>query len=233
MANGNLRVLMIEDEPPIRQFLQASLGHQGYDLCEAATGEEGLRLASEQTPDLVILDLGLPDMEGIEVLRQLRLWLHAPVVVLSARGREHDKVAALDAGADDYLTKPFGVRELLARMRAALRRANQSVTAPIGSKQFRVDELEVDLAAYRVQVRGEPVHLTPLEFRLLAFLVQHAGKVLTHRALLEQVWGLDYRNEIQYLRVFMAGLRRKIEANPTRPRYLLTEQGVGYRLADE
>ncbi len=229
MVIGKVRVLVIEDDAPIRQFLRTSLLQHDYDVTEATTGAEGIELATQQTPDLVILDLGLPDMEGIDVLGQLRLWLNSPVIALSERSREQDKVDALDAGADDYVTKPFGVRELMARMRAILRRGN---IAPAASK-FTVGELEVDVAARQVRVRGELVHLTPMEFRLLAFLVQHAGKVLTHRAMLEQVWGLEYRDEIQYLRVFMAGLRRKIETNPAQPRYLLTEQGVGYRLADE
>jgi two-component system KDP operon response regulator KdpE len=189
-----------------------------------------LRLARQQPPDLVILDLGLPDIDGQEVLRSLREWLAAPIVVLSARGQESQKVKALDHGADDYVTKPFGVAELLARLRTALRHAAGGTDAvPV----FTVGELQVDLAARQVVVAGEQVHLTPLEYKLLATLIKHAGKVLTHRYLLQEVWGPGHAEEIHYLRVFMASLRRKIEADPARPRYLLTEPAVGYRLAGE
>jgi two-component system, OmpR family, KDP operon response regulator KdpE len=193
-------------------------------------GEQGLRLARQQPPDLVILDLGLPDIDGQEVLRSLREWLTAPIVVLSARGLESQKVKALDHGADDYVTKPFGVAELLARLRTALRHAAGSGD---GSPVFTVGELQVDLAARRVVVGGEEVHLTPLEFKLLATLIKHGGKVLTHRYLLQEVWGPGHAEETHYLRVFMASLRRKLEADPARPRYLLTEPAVGYRLASE
>ncbi|HVX10548.1 MAG TPA: response regulator [Pirellulales bacterium] len=225
-------ILVIEDESPIRKFLRVSLTSEEYRIEEAETGQQGLTLAASQPPDLVILDLGLPDLDGLDVLRSLREWLSAPVVVLSARGQERDKVAALDAGADDYLTKPFGVGELLARVRVAFRhaaRAGQAKDEP----SFKVGELTVDLAARRVFVGDREVHLTPLEYKLLALMSQHAGKVLTHRQLLKEVWGPHQVGEVHYLRVFMAGLRRKLEADPAQPRYLLTEQGVGYRLADE
>ncbi|HET6880156.1 MAG TPA: response regulator [Pirellulales bacterium] len=225
-------ILVIEDEAPIRKFLRVSLTGEEYRLDEAETGKQGLQMAASQPPDLVILDLGLPDIDGLDVLRQLREWLSAPVIVLSARGQERDKVAALDAGADDYLTKPFGVGELLARVRVAFRhtaRAGEGKDEP----KFTVGELTVDLAARRVFAGEREVHLTPLEYKLLSLLVQHAGKVLTHRQLLKEVWGPHQVGEIHYLRVFMAGLRRKLEADPAQPRYLLTEQGVGYRLADE
>lgn len=222
-------VLVVDDESPIRKFLRVSLANEGYRVEEADTGKQALTKAASQPPDIVILDLGLPDIDGLDVLRSLREWLSAPVIVLSARGQERDKVAALDAGADDYLTKPFGVGELQARLRVALRHA---VTSESGKSEprFTVGELTVDLAARRVFVGQREVHLTPLEYKLLTVMVQHAGKVLTQRFLLKEVWGPDQVGEVHYLRVFMAGLRRKLETDPAQPRYLLTEQGVGYRL---
>jgi len=223
-------VLVIEDEQPIRRFLRASLTVEGYRLVEAESAQQGLRLASQQPPDLVILDLGLPDMEGQEVLRGLREWLAAPIIVLSARDQESQKVQALDGGADDYITKPFGIAELLARMRTALRHSTRSADA---SAVFTVGELTVDLGARQVMVRQQPVHLTPLEYKLLATLVKHAGKVLTHGFLLKEVWGPGHAEETHSLRVFMASLRRKLETDSARPRYLLTEPGVGYRLSSE
>lgn len=232
MTDSNSTLLLIEDEAAIRRFLRASLPNEGYRLVEAETGSQGLRLAANQPPDLVILDLGLPDMDGLDVIRQLREWTSLPILVLSARDQEQQKVAALDAGADDYLTKPFGVGELLARLRVALRhsrRGHGGRDAP----EFQVGELRIDLAARRVFVRETEVRLTPIEYKLLTTLAQHAGKVLTHRFLLKEVWGPHDVHETHYLRVFMAGLRRKIEADSARPRYLLTEQGVGYRMADE
>ena len=223
-------ILVVEDESPIRKFLRVSLASEDYRVEEAETGKQALGKAAAQPPDLVILDLGLPDMDGLDVLRSLREWLSAPVIVLSARGQERDKVAALDAGADDYLTKPFGVGELQARMRVAFRHA---VVGESGKSEpkFTVGELSVDLAARRVFVGEREVHLTPLEYKLLTVMVQHAGKVLTHRFLLKEVWGPDQVGEVHYLRVFMAGLRRKLETDPAQPKYLLTEQGVGYRLS--
>lgn len=225
-------ILLIEDELPIRRFLRASLAAEGYRLAEAETGAQGLKLAAQQPPDLVILDLGLPDMDGQDVLRQLREWLQAPIIILSVRDQEQQKVMALDSGADDYLTKPFGTGELLARLRVALRHRAQAGAGP-ELAVFRCGDLQVDLAARRILVRGAEVHLTPIEYRLLTTLVRHAGKVLTHRFLLKEVWGPHHLQENHYLRVFMASLRRKVEADPAQPRYLLTEQGVGYRLAAE
>jgi two-component system KDP operon response regulator KdpE len=223
-------VLVIEDEAPIRRFLRASLTEEGYRVEEAATGEEGIKRAMSRPPDLVILDLGLPGVDGQDVLRRLREWLAAPVVVLSARDQEKQKVEALDAGADDYLTKPFGLGELLARMRAALRHARPGAA---DGAAVQVGGLRLDLAARAVTLDGEPVRLTPLEYKLLAVLMRNAGKVLTHRHLLRDVWGPHDVHENHTLRVFVATLRRKVEPDPTRPRYVLTEQGVGYRFAAE
>lgn len=230
MQSGNPLVLVIEDEQPIRRFLRASLTAEGYRVTEAENGEEGLRLAVQQPPDLVILDLGLPGMDGQEVLRRLREWLTAPVIVLSARDQEKQKVEALDGGADDYVTKPFGVGELLARMRTSLRHAHRAVSE---SSVISVGDLRVDLAARVVYRANQPVHLTPLEYKLLVTLLKHPGKVLTHRFLLREVWGPQDSQETHYLRVFVASLRRKLEADPAQPRLLLTEPGVGYRCAAE
>jgi two-component system, OmpR family, KDP operon response regulator KdpE len=226
------RLLLIEDELPIRKFLGASLASAGYQLIEAETGRQGLARASQQPPDLVILDLGLPDMDGQDVLRLLREWLSAPVIILSARDQEKQKITALDSGADDYLTKPFSTAELLARIRVALRHASRGGNDGL-SATFECGDLKVDLDARRTFARGAEVHLTPIEFKLLATLIRYAGKVLTHRQLLKEVWGPHQVEETHYLRVFMANLRRKLEADPAQPRYLLTEQGVGYRLAAE
>ncbi|MGC3972077.1 MAG: response regulator [Pirellulales bacterium] len=231
--NDQKIILVIEDEEPIRRFLRATLSTQGYAVHEATTGAAGLGMAAADHPELVILDLGLPDMDGGQVLAELRTWSRVPVIVLSARGREGDKVAAFEAGADDYLTKPFGMRELMARMRAVIRRSDQVGPGPLVEKPFQVGELVIDSAARRVSVRNQDVKLTPIEFKLLSLMSKHAGKVITHRHLLEEVWGTEHVQEINYLRVFMAGLRRKIEIDSAQPRYLLTEQGVGYRLADE
>jgi two-component system KDP operon response regulator KdpE len=225
-------VLLIEDELPIRRFLRSSLGEHDYRLIEAETGEQGLRLATQQPPDLVILDLGLPDADGQTILSRLREWYQGPIIVLSARDQEQQKIVALDRGADDYLTKPFSTGELLARMRVALRHASRP-SSESESPTFATGDLKVDLAARRVFVRGQEVHLTPLEYKLLTTLVRHAGKVLTHRFLLKEVWGPHHLQETHYVRVFMAGLRRKIESDPAQPQYLLTEPGVGYRLAAE
>lgn len=222
-------ILVIEDEPQIRRFLRATLSANGYTLAEAATGEEGLRLAAMQPPTLIILDLGLPDIDGLEVTRRLREWSTLPIIVLSARGQEHDKIMALDAGADDYLTKPFGMGELLARLRVALRHTLQTTHAPI-DPVFTSNGLRVDLARRHVFINDAEVHLTPIEWKLLALLVRHAGKVVTHKHLLKDVWGPAYETETHYLRVYMGQLRHKLEADPARPRYLITEPGVGYRL---
>lgn len=223
-------VLIIEDEPPIRRFLRASLKAEGYRVVEAETGEEGLRLAVQQPPDLVILDLGLPAMDGQEVLRSLREWLTAPIIILSARDRERQKIEAIDAGADDYLTKPFGVGELLARMRMALRHAHRVSS---DSSILTIGGLKIDLAARSVFRGDVRIHLTPTEYKLLVTLVKNSGKVLTHRFLLREVWGPSDAQETHYLRVFVASLRRKLEDDPSRSRYILTEQGVGYRFAEE
>lgn len=230
MMQGNHHILVIEDEQPIRRFLKASLSSEGYRVSEATCGEEGLRMATSQPPDLVILDLGLPDLDGQEVLKRLREWFSAPIIILSARDQEAEKIAALDHGADDYVTKPFGVGELLARMRNAMRHANR--TGPEATTVV-IGELRIDLAARLVYRRDEEVHLTPLEYKLLVTMIKHAGKVLTHRFLLREVWGPQDSQENHYLRVFVASLRRKLEDDPARPRYILTEQGVGYRLAAE
>jgi two-component system KDP operon response regulator KdpE len=224
-------VLLIEDEPQMRRFLRAALGTSEYDLVEAATAREGLAQAAGRNPDLILLDLGLPDADGLDVTRQLREWCRAPIIVLSARGQERDKVAALDAGADDYLTKPFGVGELLARMRVALRHAQG--TLETGEPVFEGGGIRVDLAKRQVFRGGEEVHLTPLEYKLLGALVRYPGKVLTHRQLLKEVWGVNAINQTHYLRVYMTQLRHKLEADPTQPRLLQTEPGVGYRLRAE
>jgi len=225
-------VVLIEDEPQIRRFLRAALGGNGYRLFEASNAQEGLAEVATRRPDLVILDLGLPDLDGLSVLGQLREWSSVPVIVLSARGQERDKIAALDGGADDYVSKPFSMGELLARMRAALRRRDQ-VGEGVAGAIFSVGALRVDLAGRHVQVDGKEVHLTPIEYKLLTALVRHAGKVLTHRQLLQEVWGPSRTEDSQSLRFYVAQLRRKLEAVPARPRYLLTEPGVGYRLTAE
>jgi two-component system KDP operon response regulator KdpE len=225
-------ILLIEDEPQMRRFLRTALDANDYRLVEAETAKEGLAHATSRNPDVILLDLGLPDRDGLQVTRELREWTATPIIVLSARGREEDKVKALDLGADDYLTKPFGVDELLARIRVALRHAAMPPGAP-PEPVFEVGELRVDLAARRVWRADEEVHLTPTEYKLLTTLVRHAGKVLTHRQLLKDVWGATYANQSHYVRVYMAQLRQKIEADPARPRLLLTEPGVGYRLRAE
>jgi two-component system, OmpR family, KDP operon response regulator KdpE len=223
-------VLIVEDEPPIRQFLRNSLTEVGYRLAEAESGKRGLLLAQQSPPDLVILDLGLPDIDGQEVLQQLRAWLMSPIIIVSARDQEAQKVAALDHGADDYLTKPFNTAELLARIRVALRHAARG-PAGTDSPVFEQGRLKVDLAARRVFVNGDETHLTPIEYKLLTTLLRNSGKVLTHRFLLKEVWGPQQVQDTHYLRVFMAGLRRKIEEDPAQPKFLLTDQGVGYRFA--
>ncbi len=224
-----VRVLVVDDERPIRRFLVTSLGAHGYAVFEAADGPEALVAVVDLRPDLLILDLGLPGLDGVDVTRRLREWTPLPIIILSVRDQEAEKIAALDAGADDYLTKPFGIGELLARMRVALRRA----AAPSGEPVFSVGELTVDLARRLVVVFGQDVQLTPTEFDLLRAFVAHAGKVLTHRHLLRQVWGPGYEGEAHMLRVNIHNLRRKIEPDPSRPIYIVTEPGVGYRLRIE
>ncbi|MBI5651955.1 MAG: response regulator [Chloroflexi bacterium] len=229
MSDANLRVLVVDDEPAIRRFLHTALTAYGFEVFQAATGNDALAGVINYRPDLVILDLGLPDLEGIEVTRQLREWSKIPIIILSVREHESEKIAALDAGADDYLTKPFGIGELLARMRVAMRRSRSITDEPI----FSAGDLQVDLARRIVTVKGNQVQLTPTEYDLLRVLVTHAGKVLTHHHLLRQVWGVGYDQEMHLLRVNISNLRRKLEADPTRPQYILTEPGVGYRLRTE
>jgi two-component system KDP operon response regulator KdpE len=225
-------IILIEDEPEIRRFLRATLVSHGYRLFEAINAKEGLQAGETRQPDLIILDLGLPDLDGLEVIRQLREWTQVPILVLSARGQEADKVAALDAGADDYVSKPFGVGELLARMRVCLRRAER-MGRGADEQVFTANELQIDFAHRRVLVKGQDIHLTPIEYRLLTTLARHAGKVLTRNQLLKEVWGRAYTDQAHYLHVYMAHLRRKIEADPAQPRYIQTEPGVGYRLVAE
>ena len=232
MTANSPRVLLVEDELPIRKFVGAALEQANFQIDSVGTAQQAIQHAAQQPPDIVILDLGLPDLDGQEVIRQLREWLTAPIIVLSARDDDRQKIAALDNGADDYLTKPFSTGELLARIRVALRHSNRN-GGEAGSNQFELADLKVDLAARRVTVAGREVHLTPIEYKILTTLIKFAGKVLTHRQLLKEVWGPDQVHETHYLRVFMTNLRRKIEPDPARPRYLLTEQGVGYRLASE
>lgn len=224
-------VVVIEDDPQIRRFLRTGLGANGYQVFEAEDGARGEIECGTRKPDLVILDLGLPDMDGFQVVQRLREWTPLPIIVLSARSLEADKIAALDAGADDYLTKPFGIGELLARMRVALR--HSATSGESAASVFEVADVEIDLERRRVLRAGTPVHLTPLEYRLLATLVKHANRVLTHRQLLREVWGPAYVEHGHYLRIYMAQLRHKLEADPARPRFLQTEIGVGYRLASE
>jgi two-component system KDP operon response regulator KdpE len=224
-------ILVVEDEAPMRRFLCSALTSHGFRVAEAGTLALAERLATESRPAAVLLDLGMPDGDGLELLRQLREWSSAPVIVLSARDREDDKVLALDAGADDYLTKPFGTSELLARIRVALRHARGQAVPD--DPVITIGPMRIDQARHEVTVEGEAVHLTPIEFRLLALLARHGGKVLTHRQLLHDVWGPRNTHQTHYLRVHMAALRRKIEADPARPRWLITEAGVGYRLRDE
>lgn len=225
--SDKVQVLIVDDEAQIRRFLRVSLEAGGYHVHEAGTGKEGIFIAAKVRPDLIVLDLGLPDTDGIEVVRQLREWTKTPIIILSVRDADSDKVAALDAGADDYLTKPFSTEELLARLRVALRHAQPEPDLRV----FTTGELHVDLTRRLVTVRGEPIKLTPTEYALLRLMVQHAGRVLTHRQILKEVWGPAYIDESHYLRVYFSQLRQKIEENPALPKYLLTEPGVGYRLA--
>lgn len=224
-------ILLIEDEAQMRRFLRLSLVSNGYRLVEADSARDGLAQATARTPELILLDLGLPDQDGLTVAQEVRRWSDVPIIVISARGSEDQKILALDAGADDFLTKPFGVGELLARMRVALRHASRSAGAP--ALRFAAGDLEVDLARRQVLVRGAEVHLTPIQYKLLGVLIQHAGQVVTHRQLLRDVWGPNSSEHTQYLRVYMGQLRHKLENNPSRPILLLTEPGVGYRLRDE
>ncbi len=229
---GAPRILVIDDEPPIRRYLKTTLEAQGYALLEAATAGEGEVLALAHRPDVILLDLGLPDMDGIELARRLREGCPSPIIVISARGQERDKIQALDAGADDYLTKPFATGELMARIRVALRHGPRDGNAP-EEPIFELGTWRVDLLRREVSRSGSLVHLTPNEYRLLTTLIRHAGRVLTHRQLLQEVWGGVAGAQPHYLRVYMAQLRQKLEPEPARPRHLITEPGVGYRLRTE
>jgi two-component system KDP operon response regulator KdpE len=229
MEENGLKILVIDDERAIRRYLRTSLVGHGHEVLEAGTGQAGLDAVLARKPDLIVLDLGLPDMDGVEVTRRLREWSTTPIIILSVRDREDDKVAALDAGADDYLTKPFGIGELLARIRVAMRHVTQPVIEPV----IEVGELVIDLGKREVMLKGERVALTPTEYDLLRVMAQNLGKVLTHTQLLRQVWGAAYAEESHLLRVNISNLRRKIEPNPDQPKYILTEPGVGYRLLYE
>lgn len=226
METKGARILVIDDEKQIRRLLKVALSGHGYEVEEAAFGQEGLDKVVAYRPDLIILDLGLPDMNGLDVIRELREWSQIPVIILSVKEQENEKIAALDTGADDYVTKPFGMGELLARIRAALRHVNGPGDGPV----FKFGELVIDMSMRRVTVNENEIKLTPTEYDLMKNLAVHAGKVLTHRQLLRTVWGPSCENDIHYLRVYIGQLRRKIEADPSRPRHIITEPGVGYRL---
>jgi two-component system KDP operon response regulator KdpE len=226
MTQANQRVLVVDDETPIRRYLRAALTAQGFTVYEASNGEEALNAVLANRPDIIILDLGLPDIDGIEVTRRLREWSQTPIIILSVREAENDKIAALDAGADDYLTKPFGTGELMARMRVAMRRITNKSDEPV----FQVNDLKMDISRRLVTLNEKEISLTPTEYDILRLLMQNVGKVLTHHQLLRQVWGNAYENEMHLLRVNISNLRRKIEPDATRPTYLITEAGVGYRL---
>jgi len=228
MPETRVRILVVDDERPIRRFLNASLGGQ-YTVLEASTGEEALAKTISGRPDIIILDLGLPDMDGLDVTRRLREWTQIPIIVISVREQEEHKIAALDAGADDYLTKPFAIGELTARVRAALRRSTRPEAEPV----FQKEDLMVDLARRNVRSHGQPISLTPTEYDILRLLVQHAGKVLTHDMLIRSIWGntgMNREEDSHLLRVNVSNLRRKLEPDPSRPHYIVTEPGVGYRL---
>lgn len=229
MSEKGMRILVIDDEPQIRKLLKVSLGAHGYHMDDAATGQEGINRAALFKPDLIVLDLGLPDIDGKEVVRRLREWSAIPIIVLTARDQEKEKIDALDAGADDYVTKPFGMGELMARMRVSLRHAAHSEEEPV----ITCGELSIDLAQRRVTIGEREVKLTPTEYDMMKVLAQNAGKVLTHKQLLKAVWGNAYEEDTHYIRVFIGQLRRKIEENPTQPRYIITESGIGYRLLDK
>lgn len=224
-------ILVIEDDLVTRHYLARTLESHGCQVIEASNGETGLQYASTNPPDALVLDLGLPDIEGIEVIRRLREWTNLPIIILSLRGHDDDKVAALDAGADDYLTKPFSVPELLARLRVALRRSSSE--NKMKTSVFSFGSVSVDLLKRKVWRHTEEVRLTPIEYNLLAILVRHAGQVVTHKQLLKEVWGPQYEKETNYLRLYLKQLRHKLEDDPTQPRWLLTEMGVGYRLTEE
>ncbi|GIP21030.1 MULTISPECIES: response regulator [Paenibacillus] len=228
MSLSGAKILIIDDEPQIRKLLRVTLNAHGYDISEAATGQEGVVQATMIRPDLIVLDLGLPDITGMEVLRQIREWAQMPIIILTALDQEQDKVEALDLGADDYVTKPFGMGELLARMRVALRHTAKTQDEPV----LRLGGLVIDLSQRLVELHGEKLKLTPTEYDLLKVLAINAGRVMTHKQLLKQVWGgHQYESDSQYLRVYVGHLRKKIEEDPARPKYILTEPGIGYRFA--
>lgn len=231
MTETKESILLIEDEPQMRRFLRITLQGHGYQLIESATGQDGLIQVATRNPDVVLLDLGLPDIDGIEVTKRLREWSQVPIIVLSAREQEEDKIRALDAGADDYLTKPFGAGELLARIRVALR--HTATQHGVEESVFVLDNLKVDLVKRQVLLDKREIHLTPIEYRLLTMLIRHAGKVMTHSQIMKEVWGLAYVNQSHYLRIYMAQLRHKLEVDPARPKFLINEPGVGYRLKVE
>jgi two-component system KDP operon response regulator KdpE len=224
-VSNKTRVLIIDDEPPIRRFLKASFSEEEFELIESDNGREGARFIATYNPDVVLLDLGLPDIDGVELTRQVREWSSVPIIVISAREQEQDKVRALDAGANDYLTKPFGVPELLARIRVALRMSGGTPDQPV----VELENLKIDFGRREVLKNGGLVHLTPIEYKLLAYLVRHLDKVLTHGQILSEVWGAAFAKQTQYLRVYMGQLRHKLEDDPARPRHLITEPAVGYR----
>lgn len=229
MTDAAVRILVIDDDQKIRQLLRISLKLYHHTVHEASTGQEGIEATILHQPDLLLLDLGLPDMSGLEVIQQLRKWTNTPILVLSVRDKETDKIAALDAGADDYVTKPFSMGELIARMRVALRHVPEPSESPV----FETGDLQVDFARRQVRMAGALVQLTPIEYDLLKTLVTHAGKVMTRRHLLREVWGQEHQDQVHWLRVHMSNLRAKIEPDPANPRYIITESGVGYRLLDE
>lgn len=229
--DNKLLVLIVEDDETICNFISAVLSSHGYDVVKVATGREAISAATSHCPDLILLDLGLPDVDGVEVLRTIRQWTGIPIVVVSARGHEREKVGALDLGADDYVTKPFGTAELLARIRAALRRSQRNPDH-FESGRFMVGDLEVNYEKRLIRLAGKEIHLTPIEYKLVALLSRYAGKVLTHDFIMKEIWG-PYSNEIQALRVNMASIRRKLEENPAEPKYIVTDVGVGYRMVEE
>jgi len=231
--NNKPYILVVEDDRPIRNFITASLGAQGFNYIETDKGNEAIALSMSYNPDLIILDLGLPDIDGIEVIAKIREWSKTPIIIVSARENERQKIEALDKGADDYLTKPFGIGELLARVRVSLRHRTTNQAESENMDNFKVKDLIVDFNKRRVIINNEEMHLTPIEYKIMALLCKYSGKVLTHNFIIHEIWGSAMGNETQSLRVFMASLRRKIEKNPAQPEYIYTEVGVGYRLIDE
>ncbi|MBI3737406.1 response regulator [Candidatus Sumerlaeota bacterium] len=232
MNANRTRILVIEDDPPIRRLLRSSLSTQTYELIESENGAEGMALAASHNPDLILLDLGLPDMDGLDAIKRIREWSPVPIIVISARGQERDKVTALDLGADDYLTKPFGVSELLARIRVSLRR-NLQPAADSMEPEVHLGDVMINLEKRNVTRAGKEIHLTPIEFKLMEVLLRHRGKVLTHRQLLQEVWGPSHAGQTHYLRIYVLHLRRKLEEDAARPRWIISEAGVGYRIREE